>query len=122
MGSSPGSVDEYLAAVPAPMRGALQKLRTTIRRVVPDADECISYGIPTFKVNGRAVSHFAGFKSHCSFFPGAAVVEEYAEELKGFKTSKGTIQFTPDRPIPEALIERIVRARLADVLARAKRR
>jgi uncharacterized protein YdhG (YjbR/CyaY superfamily) len=118
--TAPKTVDGYLASVPAEMRAALKTLRGKIRKIVPDAAEGISYGMPTFKLNGRAVAHFAAFKSHCSFFPGSAIVEKFQDKLKGFKTSKGTIQFTPEHPIPDALLAKIIRARVAEA-AREKR-
>jgi uncharacterized protein YdhG (YjbR/CyaY superfamily) len=112
----PTSVDEYLAAVASDeARAALSELRATIRSEVPEAEEVISYGIPTFKLNGFIVS-FAAFKNHCSFFPGHTV-RDFAGELTGFKTSKGTIQFLPNKPLPEALVRAIVRARVTENLA-----
>jgi uncharacterized protein YdhG (YjbR/CyaY superfamily) len=113
------TVEEYLAAVEsAEVRRALEALRGQIRAVVPKgAVEAISYGMPTFKVKGKAVAHYAAFKEHCSFFPGSgAIVEKFEEELKhkGFKTSKGTIQFTPEQPIPKVLLAKIIRARMAE--------
>ena len=87
------SVEEYLNDVPADKLEALEKLRKTIRSVIPKAEEYISYGMPTFKYNGPLVS-YAAFKEHCSLFPwGGNLIKKYAEELKPFKTSKGTIQF-----------------------------
>jgi uncharacterized protein YdhG (YjbR/CyaY superfamily) len=112
--SSP--VDEYLAAVEwAEAREALSRLRAIIRDEVPDADEVISYGMPGYKLNGPIV-WFAAFKNHCSLFA-AHTVGDFTEELKGYKISKGTIQFKPDKPLPEALVRAIVRARLAENLA-----
>jgi uncharacterized protein YdhG (YjbR/CyaY superfamily) len=109
----PTSVDEYLAGVPSDdARASLLKLRAIIREEVPEASEIISYGIPTFKLKKFAVS-YAAFKNHCSFFPGYTV-RDFTDELKGYKTSKGTIQFPNDQPLPEALVRAIVRARLAE--------
>ena len=89
------SVEEYLIDVPGDKRIALDKLRKTISSLVPKAEEYISYGMPTFKYNGPLVS-YAAFKEHCSLFPwNATLIKNFAEELKPFKTSKGTIQFTP---------------------------
>jgi len=90
-------------------RSSLSRLRAIIREELPEAQEVISYGIPTFKFNKTMVA-FAAFKKHCSFFPGHTV-REFTEDLKAYKTSKGTIQFTPDKPIPETLIRDIVKAR-----------
>lgn len=113
--SAPKNIDEYLAGVPEPGRGTLKRLRAVIRSVVPaEATETISYGIPAFKYKGILV-WFAAFEGHCSLFPTAAVIEEFKEELKGFVTSKGTIQFTTERPLPDALVKKMVKARVAAV-------
>ena len=107
------SVDEYLARVPEPARGTLRKIRAMIRSVVPaDASEAISYGIPSFKYKGWLVG-YAAFANHCSFFPGA-LPTKFANELKRFPTSKGTIRFPVDRPLPAALVKKLVRARIAE--------
>lgn len=106
------NVKDYYAAVSPKLKPALNAVRKQVKALLPECEEAISYGIPTFKVGGRSVVHIAAFKNHCSFFPGSAIVERYADELKGFKASKGTIQFTPEHPLPDSLIERIVRDRL----------
>lgn len=112
---SAGSVDAYLAGVSSDAaRASLSKLREIIREEAPDAQEVISYGIPTYKFNGFLAS-FAAFKNHCSFFPGYTVAD-FSEALHGYKTSKGTIRFSPDEPLPEALVRAIVRARVAENL------
>lgn len=106
------TVDEYLTRVPEPARGTLKKIRAMIRSVVPsDASEAISYGIPSFKYKGWLVG-YAAFANHCSFFPGA-LPRKFADELKRFPTSKGTIRFPVDKPLPAALVKRLVRARIA---------
>jgi len=106
-------VEAYLAKVPEPARSTLEKIRATIRSVVPgEATEGLSYGIPAFKYKGALVG-YAAFKQHCSFFPmSAALLDELAEEVKEFRTSKGTIQFALDKPLPAALVKKIVKARL----------
>src|ERR1700682_5029314 len=110
---APKNVDEYLAGVPEPARGTLNKIRAAIRSAVPpEATEAISYGIPTFKYQGPLV-WFAAFSNHCSLFPTASVIEAFKSELKGFTTSKGTIQFSIDKPLPTALIKKIVKLRVA---------
>jgi uncharacterized protein YdhG (YjbR/CyaY superfamily) len=107
------SVDEYLARVPEPARGTLKKTRALIRSVVPaEASEAISYGIPSFKYKGWLVG-YAAFANHCSFFPGA-LPRKFADELKRFPTSKGTIRFPVDKPLPAALVKKLVRARIAE--------
>ena len=106
------TIDEYLALQTAPVRAALEKLRQTIKSVVPDAEEAISYQIPSFKYHGMLVG-FAAFEKHCSFFVmNPTFTALFKEDLKAFKTSKGTIQFTLDKPIPTALVKKIVQARV----------
>src|SRR6202047_73519 len=112
---APKNVDEYLAAAPHPARGTLEKVRAAIRSAVPaEATECISYGMPAFKHKGVLV-WFAAFSDHCSLFPTASVIEAFKKELEGFSTSKGTIQFPTDKPLPVALIKKLVKARVAQV-------
>lgn len=109
---APKTVDEYIAGVPDPARGVLEQLRATIRSVVPkDATEIISYGIPAFK-SGHILVWYGVFSDHCSFFPTAAMIDRFKSELKAFRTSKGTIHFPLDQPLPTALIEKIVKARV----------
>jgi len=110
---APKNVDEYLAGVPEPARGTLDKMRAAIRSAVPpEATEAISYGIPAFKHKGVLV-WFAAFSNHCSLFPTASVIEAFKNELKGFSTSKGTIHFPTDKPLPTALVKKLVKARVA---------
>ena len=112
--AAPKTVDEYFAAVPEPARGALQQIRAAIRSVVPpDATEIISYKIPAFR-HKKVLVWYAAFANHCSLFPTAAVIEAFKDELKGFSTSKGTIHFPLDKPMPLELIKRMVRARVAE--------
>jgi uncharacterized protein YdhG (YjbR/CyaY superfamily) len=109
------SVDEYLAGVPEPARTTLNEIRAVIRSVVPaEATEAISYGVPTFKYKGPVI-WFAAFSSHCSVFPTASVIEKFKNELKAYQTSKGTIQFPVDEPLPPALLKKMVKARLAEI-------
>jgi uncharacterized protein YdhG (YjbR/CyaY superfamily) len=112
MSAKPITVDAYLATVPAPQRAALESLRRTIHRIVPRAEECISYGVPAFRLDGRALVWFAAAKRHCSFFPGS-VVADFGSELRDFETSKGTVRFTPDHPLPTGAVKKLVRARIA---------
>jgi uncharacterized protein YdhG (YjbR/CyaY superfamily) len=110
---TPKDVDEYLAGIPEPACGMLKKIRTAIWSAVPrEARESISYGIPALKYRGMSIG-FAAFKRHCSLFPGAAVLKTLESEVKGCKTSKGTIQFPLDRPLPIALVKKLVEARVA---------
>jgi uncharacterized protein YdhG (YjbR/CyaY superfamily) len=112
---APRNIDEYLAGVPERARSTLTKLRAAIRSAVPaEASETISYGIPAFKYKGVLV-WFAAFSDHCSLFPTAAVIEAFKKELKGFTLSKGTIQFPIDKPLPSALVKKLVKARVAKI-------
>lgn len=116
-------MDEYLAGVPEPARSTLNKVRAMIRAAAPaGTTEGISYGIPAFKYDGPLVG-FAAFKSHCSFFPwSGAVVEALKNDLKGYETSKGTIRFAVDKPLPAALVKKLVKTRLADKERKAKKK
>src|SRR3989441_7776891 len=103
---APKNVDEYLAGVPEPARSTLNKMRAAIRSVVPpQATETISYGMPAFKHKGVLV-WFAAFSKHCSLFPTASVIQAFKNELKAFSTSKGTIHFPTDKPLPIALVKK----------------
>lgn len=115
------TIDEYLSTVNDEQRIALEKLRKTIKSAAPKAEECISYQMPTFKQNGMLVC-FGAFNNHCSFFPGAKPVESHRDELKNFETSKGTIRFQPNKPIPATLIRKIVKERIADNELRAAKK
>ena len=109
---APKTVEEYLAGVPEPARSTLDKIRAVIRSAVPpEATEAISYRIPAFKHNGVLI-WYAAFSDHCSLFPTASVIEELKDELKGYSTSKGTIHFPIDKPLPAALLKKLVKARL----------
>jgi uncharacterized protein YdhG (YjbR/CyaY superfamily) len=110
---APTSVEEYLVGVPEPARGVLSKMRAVIRSAMPrEATEVISYRIPAFK-HGVVLVWYAAFANHCSLFPTAAVIEKFKKELKGFSTSKGTIHFPLSKPLPIALIKKLLRARVA---------
>jgi len=112
---APKSIDEYLAGVPEPARSTLNKVRAAIRSAAPrEATAIISYGIPAFKHKGVLV-WFAAFANHCSLFPTASVIETFKSELKGFATSKGTIQFPTDKPLPAALVKKMVKVRVAQI-------
>ena len=109
-------VDRYLAGLPADQRDALQGLRLHLRRLLPGAVETISYGMPAFKVDGRAVVWFAGWKAHCSMYPLTdTFLAAHADALQGYRRTKGSLHFQADAPLPEALVEELVRARLADL-------
>lgn len=118
--TKPASIDDYLAALNDDQRDALQKLRATIRTAAPEAEECISYQLPAFRQNGVLVA-FGATPDHCSFFPmSPSIIEAHRKELEGYETSKGTIRFQADRPLPDALVRNMVKARLAENLRRRK--
>ena len=118
---APRTIDEYLAGVPEPARSTLRKVRAAIRSAAPrEATETISYGMPAFKYKGVLV-WFAAFSDHCSLFPTAAVIDAFKNELKVYSTTPGTIHFPIDKPLPAALIRKLVRARVA-VLESKRRR
>lgn len=114
------SIDDYLAKLPPDQRRALETLRGQIRDLAPEAEEAISYGLPTFKLKGNLV-HFGAAAKHCAFYPGA-VISQFAERLKGFETAKGTIRFQPESPLPPDLIADIVQHRIAENLEIAAER
>lgn len=115
-------MDAYLAAVPEPARTTLLKMRATIRSVVPaEATEGLSYGMPAFHYKGALVG-YAAFKEHCSFFPmSAALLDDFAEETKAYRTSKGTLQFPHNKPLSAALLKKLVKARVAQNESKKKR-
>jgi len=114
------TIDEYLAAVSDDKRAALEKLRKAIRSAAPKADECISYQIPAFRFGGRMLVAFGAAANHCSFYPGAFPVAAHKDELKAYDTSKGTIRFQPDKPLPVALVRKLVKARIAEYADRRR--
>ena len=112
-------VNEYLAAVEQPKRATLEELRRTILDLVPDAEQCITYGTPTFKVDGKAIAGFAAFRKHLSYLPhSGSVLPVLADELAGYKTSKGALQFPVDQPLPKALVAKLIAARRAELTSR----
>ena len=114
------TVVEYLAALSPDKRAALQTLRKQIQAAAPRAEECISYGIPAFRLDGRMLAWFGAATRHCSFFPGA-IVADFKEELKKYETSKGTIRFSPEAPLPGTLVRKLIKACIARNAARARR-
>jgi uncharacterized protein YdhG (YjbR/CyaY superfamily) len=121
-GAAPKDIDAYLTGVPEPARSTLNKVRATIRSAAPtEATEAISYGMPAFKYKGSLVA-FAAFSKHCSLFPmNSSLIKTFKKELEGFETSKGTIRFPVDKPLPAALLKRLVKARVAENDAKKKR-
>jgi len=119
--ASISEVEDYLADVSPEARATLEKRRQTIKSVAPNAVEVISYQVPTFKLDGRMLVSYAAFKNHCSFFPGAAPIKAHQDELKSYQTSKGTIRFATGKPLPAALVKKLVRTRIKENEARAKK-
>jgi len=116
---SPGSIDEYLASFPAEVRETLQQIRQAIRRAAPQAEERISYRMPTFYLEGNLV-HFAAYRKHIGFYPSPSGIEAFRDELSAYVFSKGAVQFPLDRPIPYTLIEKITRFRVEENKKRAE--
>jgi uncharacterized protein YdhG (YjbR/CyaY superfamily) len=110
MPDTPPTPDSYLAALSADKRAALEGLRKIIRAAAPEADECILYGVPAFRLRGKLLVAYGAAKKHCAFYPGSVV---QALDLKGYDTSKGTIRFQPGKPLPAALVRKLVRLRIA---------
>ncbi len=114
------NIDDYIALQSLEIRESLEKLRHTIKLAAPNAEEVISYGMPAFKFHGILV-YFAAFKNHCSLFPAnSSLIAEMEDELKKYKTSKGTIQFTVEKPLPVTLVKKIVKARVKQNLEKIK--
>ena len=116
--TAPKTIDEYIAGFPPDVQAILQKIRLTIRKAAPGAEETIKYQMPTFMLNGNLV-YFAGFKNHVGFYPIPTGIEKFKKELAAYKQGKGSIQFPLDQPIPYGLISKIVKFRVKENLARA---
>ena len=117
--TAPKDIDEYIARVPDDVRETLEKIRMTIRKAAADAQETISYQIPTFTLSGKLV-HFAAFKNHIGFYPGPSGIEKFKDELSVYDSAKGSVQFPLDKPIPFRLISRIVKFRVNENLKKAE--
>ncbi len=118
---SPTTIDEYIAGFPPDMQAKLQKIRETIRKAAPEAQEAIKYRMPTFTLNGNLV-HFAAFQRHIGFYPVPSGIEAFKEELSVYEHGRGSVQFPLDRPIPYGLISRIVKFRVKENRAKAARK
>ena len=119
--AKPQTIGEYLAKVSPENRSALNRLRRTISAAFPRAEECISYGIPAFRLDGLVVAWFAAAANHLSFFPGG-VLDSFKAELKDYETSKGTIRFQPDDPLPASLVRKLIKARIARTAERSAKK
>lgn len=115
------NIDSYIQAFPSKVQSKLEEVWKTIRKAAPDAAEAISYQIPTFKLNGNLV-HFAAFKNHIGFYPGAAAMETFKHRFDDLKTSKGAVQFPLDQTLPLDLVEEITKYRVAENLKKGKRK
>ncbi|MEA2684549.1 MAG: hypothetical protein QOK05_2877 [Chloroflexota bacterium] len=106
-------IDAYIAKLDEPARSTLEQLRRTIIAIIPDAEECISYGMPAFRLNGTVVAGFAAFKKHLSYLPhSGSVLEQVAEDIAGYSGTKGSLHFSIDQPLPAALVKRLIEARI----------
>jgi uncharacterized protein YdhG (YjbR/CyaY superfamily) len=114
MPRKPQTIDEYLAPLSTEKRGALEKLRRAIRSAAPRAQECISYGIPAFRIDGRLLVAFGAAANHCAFYPGAYPITAHKGELEVYGTSKGTIRFPARSPLPAKLVRKLVKARISE--------
>ena len=120
-GMTAEDIDAYLATVPEPQRATLQVVRERLRSALPDAEECITYGVPTFREGGRKMAGFAAAKNHCSYFPmSGEVLPRVADLIEGFSTSRGTLRFPVDQPLSMKLVRALVAARRDDIAARGK--
>ena len=116
------TIDEYLAALSDDKRAALEKLRKTIRAAAPKAEECISYRLPAFRLNGRMLVAFGATAQHCAFYlMSSSTVDAHKGELKDYDTSKGTIRFQADKPLPAALVRKLVKARISENVDRSRK-
>ena len=116
--NAPKNIDDYIAGYPKDVQAILKKIRTTIRKAAPKAEEAMSYQMPTFKLKGNLV-HFAAFKNHIGFYPAPTGIEQFKKELAIYQKGKGTLQFPLDKPMPLGLITKIVKFRVKENLARA---
>ncbi|MDR3711976.1 MAG: DUF1801 domain-containing protein [Puia sp.] len=114
-----GTIDEYIADFPPDVQQRLEEMRAAIRKAAPEAKEAIKYGLPTFVLNGNLV-HFGGFKNHIGFYPAPMGLEAFRKELSAYKGAKGSVQFPLDRPLPLALVEKMVKFRIMKNAERAK--
>lgn len=114
MPAKPHTIDDYLALLSGEKRATLEKLRKDIRSAAPEAEECISYDIPGFRLGGKLLVSFGAAANHCAFYPGAHPIDAHREELKGYDTTKGTIRFPPEKPLPSGLVRKLVKTRVAE--------
>jgi uncharacterized protein YdhG (YjbR/CyaY superfamily) len=112
---SKGEIDEYLAGIEEPKKSTLKALRKTILEIIPEAEQCITYQVPTFKVNGKGIAGFAAYKKHCSYFPmSGSVFGKLPGDVASYKTSSGALQFPVDRPLPKTLVRKLIKVRMEE--------
>jgi uncharacterized protein YdhG (YjbR/CyaY superfamily) len=117
---TPRGIDEYLAALDEPKRTTLRELRKTILGIIPNAEECISYGMPAFRLEGKVIAGFAAFKNHLSYLPhSGSVLGELSNDLAGYENTSGSLHFPIDQPLPKALVKKLIASRLNEVRRRA---
>ena len=114
MAPKPTTIDEFLSTLTADKRAALEHLRKTIKSIVPNASECISYGVPGFRLGGRLLVSFGAGKNHCALYPGAHPIKSHAAALEKYDTSKGTVRFPIDKPLPATLVRKLVKSRVEE--------
>lgn len=116
--AKPQTIDEYLAPLSTEERAALEKLRKDIKAAAPKAEECISYDLPTFRLDGKMLVSFGAWANHCAFYAGVHPVTAHKDDLKGYDTSKGTIRFRADSPLPATLVRKLIKIRIAERAAK----
>jgi len=122
MSAKPKTIDDYLATLSKDKRAALEKLRKDIKSAAPGAEECISYQLPSFRLDGRMLASFGAWTDHCAFYPGAFPIVANKKELKAYKTSKGTIQFPAEKPLPATLVRKLIKSGIAERAAKQLRK
>ena len=121
MSFKPKTIKDYLSTLSNDKRAALEKLRKDIKSAVPRAQECISYQLPSFRLDGKLLASFGAWKDHCAFYPGAFPIADNKEDLKTYATSKGTIQFPPEKPLPATLVRKLIKSAIAERAAKKLR-
>ena len=112
-------IDEYLADIDEPQKSTLTSLRRIILEIIPNAEECITYRVPTFKIDGKGIAGFAAYRNHCTYFPmSGSVLGQIGEEVAKYKASRGALQFAADKPLPKALVKKLIRVRLGEALSK----
>ncbi len=111
------NIDDYISKFPKQTKDILEEIRTIVNVMVPDAEEFISYGIPTFRLNGKNLVHFAGYEHHIGFYPTSTGIDAFRSEISKFKHAKGSVQFPLDDPIPYELIRKMVRFRIEEIIS-----